>query len=1060
MFLPSRVLVGAPRAQSDVEYQRNVNETGAVYRCSFSPNATSPCAPVQLDRQGNTNYENEYHYQEIRSEKKDHQMLGASVDGLGTDGDWFVACAPKMIGNLVSFYALHGICYLAESTATTVNPRMVYKITPLRNIVNQYYMYRAFNYMFGELGFSVHVTDDGKEVLLGAPGVMTWSGTVIRYRQLPFLLDESARWKNVFREPNQAKTLTHETVVPNPLYSDVASGSYLGYSVSSGHFLGTQKLLYVAGAPQSRGQHGEVIIFDYAHNRTLQETVMNRYRSLEGQQFGEYFGYSLLTEDFNSDGLPDLAVGAPMHSHSLEYDNGAVYVFLNGGDLRFDLQGKLSSAFELGGRFGTTLGKIGDCNRDGYGDIAIGAPFEGNGVVYIFLGTANGLQSNPSQRLEPTSSGNPLPSASQAMFGHAISRGVDIDGNGYNDIAIGAPNGEAVYVYRTYPIVRVEARINSTKREVPAEGGSLEIAICWTAEFPAEISFHVILQYRMDVDVPMSRATVSNRAPVNEVILERNRQECKQYLVTVNASPTTLHQPIPIEVEYEMAERASPPKDGPFCDHCALLDPNEFTRVQERIPFRTGCRTETCVSDLKIISIRWTDIPSPYVIGSTRVATLEVEIENSGESAFLPQVNVTVPASVQALVKSVPECDVSPAVDGHIAVLCDLNNRLPIRTAASIKYPLAFDMTQLEGDRRELTVRAVSLTSSKEQWPKDNEMEDTLSVREFSQVDILSKTSPQSVSLDLQKGIVNLTHRVDVQNNGPSTMRDMLLYVDIPLAYTSKSNAGGKHCQVIDENKVRVTGSYNDTPLEIDWIRPNDDETRLKSKFSFYTQNKAEQIDPGVSGAIPIDDNDILNPSQYDDDYRLDNFYEQDVAREKRSNLWVHPTRQGLNSLQPQDLPPNRTVFFNCAQNATAVDCLQLQTRLPRMPPGPKPIRLELHYQLDLDAIEACLQEQEDIFVLQILSDLEKPSDSGKETYAVVRNNPHTLVTRSASRSAPMWIYITSSFSGMILLAIITYTMFRKGFFERRRKEELAMLYRESVSNIQDPDDTQDLEQE
>lgn len=57
------------------------------------------------------------------------------------------------------------------------------------------------------------------------------------------------------------------------------------------------------------------------------------HRTFTGQQFGEYFGYSLLSEDFNGDGLPDLAVAAPLYSVPGSYENGAVYIFLNKGEV-------------------------------------------------------------------------------------------------------------------------------------------------------------------------------------------------------------------------------------------------------------------------------------------------------------------------------------------------------------------------------------------------------------------------------------------------------------------------------------------------------------------------------------------------------------------------------------------------------------------------------------------------------------------------------------------------------------------------------------------------------
>lgn len=48
-------------------------------------------------------------------------------------------------------------------------------------------------------------------------------------------------------------------------------------------------------------------------------------------------------------------------------------------------------------RFGFALTSMGDLNKDGFEDLAIGAPYEGNGVVYIYLGSKDGIVRKPSQ---------------------------------------------------------------------------------------------------------------------------------------------------------------------------------------------------------------------------------------------------------------------------------------------------------------------------------------------------------------------------------------------------------------------------------------------------------------------------------------------------------------------------------------------------------------------------------------------------------------------------------------------------------------------------------------
>ena len=40
---------------------------------------------------------------------------------------------------------------------------------------------------------------------------------------------------------------------------------------------------------------------------------------------------------------------------------------------------------------------LGDLNKDGYEDIAVGAPYEDSGVVYIYLGSKEGLIAEPAQ---------------------------------------------------------------------------------------------------------------------------------------------------------------------------------------------------------------------------------------------------------------------------------------------------------------------------------------------------------------------------------------------------------------------------------------------------------------------------------------------------------------------------------------------------------------------------------------------------------------------------------------------------------------------------------------
>ncbi len=60
-------------------------------------------------------------------------------------------------------------------------------------------------------------------------------------------------------------------------------------------------------------------------------------------------------------------------------------------------------------------------------DLAVGAPYEGTGAVYIFRGSAKGIHKMHSQRIAATDllSARPL-----ASFGASLSGGLDVDKNG------------------------------------------------------------------------------------------------------------------------------------------------------------------------------------------------------------------------------------------------------------------------------------------------------------------------------------------------------------------------------------------------------------------------------------------------------------------------------------------------------------------------------------------------------------------------------------------------------------------------------------------------------
>lgn len=336
----SSIIIGAPRAESPLESQRKIKEPGAVFTCSLA-GIDQNCLPFNVDEEGDVRVEKIY--ESYDSKKKSLQMLGAAMDGSEFEKDRFVVCAPMMrsfdsdMEDEAENFFVHGICYWVGHTAnaSNMNPK---SIAPLRSVVNQIVTEKNLSYYaFGESGFSVHVTDDNEEIIVGCPGIFYWQGSVARH---------SAHQLDPFAFIKQNK-ITSQVATPLNKSDD----AYFGYAVSSGRFLSpeSKELFYVASAPRapSTTVTGEVYIFDIVFSKTNEFShtssdpsnhVMKVYHTFTGHQIGEYFGYSILTEDFNNDQMPDLAVSAPLHSSNGFNETGAVYIYIN--------QGNVSDKFE------------------------------------------------------------------------------------------------------------------------------------------------------------------------------------------------------------------------------------------------------------------------------------------------------------------------------------------------------------------------------------------------------------------------------------------------------------------------------------------------------------------------------------------------------------------------------------------------------------------------------------------------------------------------------------------------------------------------------------------
>lgn len=147
--------------------------------------------------------------------------------------------------------------------------------------------------------------------------------------------------------------------------------------------------------------------------------------------------------DVNGDGLDDYAIGYPTADSS----SGNVVVVLGGRGVFGNLNSLTLGAPVQGARFGASVAGAGDVNGDGFGDLIVGAPglndpAPGVGGAFVFFGQQGGLDASRAFPL--------LGADDNGYFGTSVASAGDFNGDGFDDVVVGAPGapeGGVVYVY-------------------------------------------------------------------------------------------------------------------------------------------------------------------------------------------------------------------------------------------------------------------------------------------------------------------------------------------------------------------------------------------------------------------------------------------------------------------------------------------------------------------------------------------------------------------------------------------------------------------------------------
>jgi len=158
--------------------------------------------------------------------------------------------------------------------------------------------------------------------------------------------------------------------------------------------------------------------------------------------------------DFNGDGIHDFIVGARFNNDGGTDDEGAAYIFFGASNLSGtkSLGGGQSADVTILGKaandfLGKSVSGAGDINGDGFDDIIVGADgydisgTNREGAAYIFFGASN-LSGTKSLGGVDSADLTILGKAASDQLGKSVSGAGDVNGDGFDDIIVGADGND------------------------------------------------------------------------------------------------------------------------------------------------------------------------------------------------------------------------------------------------------------------------------------------------------------------------------------------------------------------------------------------------------------------------------------------------------------------------------------------------------------------------------------------------------------------------------------------------------------------------------------------
>ncbi|GFV15579.1 integrin alpha-PS1 [Trichonephila clavipes] len=495
-----------------------------------------------------------------------------------------------------------------------------------------------------------------------------------------------------------------------------------------------------------------------------------------------------------------------------------------------------------------------------FADLAIGAPYEEKGVIYIYLGSENGLITEPSQIIKVENLAKEVRVKRELnTFGYSLSGGIDLDNNGYPDLLVGAYESDSIILLRSRPIIDIITHVEGNISSIdPKQKGCIEdrnsSLVCFSFEacfqFNSSVLSHgtyIKIRYRIEAETftgkkyyrTKFKSSLDSETPniVEKELVIRGVSlydpHCSRQLVYLKEK-TDIQTPIKFKLTYTLIQKEPKmSKEGenlPDINSYPILNQQEASKVFEAKFLKDCGANDICESDLHVtaeLNLPKQESGVPVLYLGEQQVNLSITLYNHKEPAYDASLYVFHPNTLSYIGRKVVRGEPIECVPHNSTVLkCEIGNPM---NKGEVEFQLRFSPRNVSDDEKQLKFILKANTTSIEVMPEDD-FELTADIVRVAELELRGVSNPEQVVYgehivdqeDMKTGedVGSLImHTYELINYGPWKAKQVEVHIKWPYQTETFTKNGKWLLYMMEAPKVQGNGFCDVDPDIINPLR-------------------------------------------------------------------------------------------------------------------------------------------------------------------------------------------------------------------------------------------------